>query len=75
MSSQSLSDRFAVVVVVLLLVLTAFGNALATFLVALVLLVAVFILFRERGLARGGVLAATVGCAVAIAIALIMLLR
>ena len=42
MSSQSLSDRFAVVVVVVLLMLTALGNALAMFVVAIVLLVRTF---------------------------------
>lgn len=59
---------------VLLLILTALGNAWATFLISLVLLIGVFFLFRQ-GIGRGGMLAATVGSAVAIIIALIMLLR
>jgi len=46
MSNQPLSDRFAVVVVVLLLILVAFGNHMATFEVALVLLAAIVFLFR-----------------------------
>ena len=75
MSSQSLSDRFAVVVVVVLLMLTALGNALAMFVVAIVLLVAGFFLFRKQSIARGGILAATVGCVVAIVLVLIWLFR
>jgi len=70
-----MSDKFAVIVVVLLLILTALGNALAMFLVALVLLVGGFFIFRKQSIARGGILAATVGCVVAIVVALIWLFR
>jgi hypothetical protein len=70
-----MSDKFAVIVVVLLLILTALGNALAMFLVALVLLVSGFFIFRKQSIARGGILAATVGCVVAIVVALIWLFR
>jgi hypothetical protein len=74
MSNQPLSDRFAVVVVVLLLILVAFGNHMATFEVALVLLAAIVFLFRQQGMVRGGIFAATAGCVVTIVIELIRLL-
>jgi len=74
MSNQPLSDRFAVVVVVLLLIVMAFGNHMATFVVALVLLAAIVFLFRQQGMVRGGIFAATAGCVVAIVIELVRLL-
>lgn len=75
MGSRSFSDKFAAFVVVVLIILTALGNALVTFLVALVLLVAGLLLFCKQGVTQGGILAATVGSILAILIALILLLR
>lgn len=74
MNNQSLSDRFAALAVAVLLILTAWGNAVAMLVVAVLGLVVGLLLFR-KGITRGGVLAATVGCALAIVIAPVMLLR
>lgn len=74
MNNQSLSDRFAALAVAVLLILTAWGNAEAMLAVAVLGLVVGLLLFR-KSITRGAVLAATVGCAVAIVIALVMLLR
>jgi len=52
----------------------AFGNHMATFIVALVLLAAIVFLFRTQGMVRGGIFAATAGCVVTIVIELIRLL-
>jgi hypothetical protein len=52
----------------------AFGNHMATFIVALVLLAAIVFLFRQQGMVRGGIFAATAGCVVTIVIELIRLL-
>ena len=74
MDSKSLSDKLAAVAVALLLILTAWGNAAIMLIVAAIGLVVSVILFRIQ-LTRGGALSATLGCVVAIAIALVMLLR
>ena len=74
MDSESLSDRLAAVAVALLLILTAWGNAAIMLVAAAIGLVVSAILFRIQ-LTRGGALSATLGCVVAIAIALVMLLR
>ena len=74
MDSKSLSDRLAAVAVALLLILTAWGNAAIMLIAAAIGLVVSAILFRIQ-LTRGGALSATLGCVVAIAIALVMLLR
>ncbi|MGB5932787.1 MAG: hypothetical protein WBH57_06960 [Anaerolineae bacterium] len=74
MDNQSLSDKLATVAVAVLLILTAWGNALAMLVVAVLGLV-VGLLFFRKSMGRGGALAATVGFVLAILIALVMLLR
>ena len=74
MESKSLSDKLAAIAVALLLILTAWGNAAIMLIAAAIGLVVSAILFRIQ-LTRGGALSATLGCVVAIAIALVMLLR
>lgn len=74
MNNQSLSDKLAALAVAVLLILTAWGNAVAMLVVAVLGLAAGVLLFR-KSIARGGALAATVGFMLAIVIATIMLLR
>jgi hypothetical protein len=74
MDNQSLSDRLAAVAVALLLILTAWGNAVVMLAVAVLGVAASVIFFRIR-ITRGGALSATLGFVLAFAIALIMLLR
>jgi len=74
MNDQSLSDKFAALAVAVLLILTAWGNAVAMLVVAVLGLVVGLLLFR-KSITRGGALAATVGFVLAIVIALVMLLR
>ena len=74
MNNQSLSDKLAALAVAVLLILTAWGNAFAMLVVALLGLV-IGLLFFRRSIGRGGVLAATVGFILAIVIALIWLLK
>jgi hypothetical protein len=74
MDNQSLSEKLAAVAVALLLILTAWGNAVVMLVVAAIGLVVSVILFRKR-IARGGALSAALGFVLAIAIALIMLPR
>ena len=74
MDTQSLSDRLAVVAVALLLILTAWGNAEIMLIVAVLGLVVSAILLRKR-ITQGGAISAALGCVVAVAVALIMLLR
>ena len=73
MDSQSQSDKIAAVAVAMLLILTAWGNAVIMLIVAVLGLVASVIYFRRR-ITRGGALSAILGFVVAVAIALIMLL-
>ena len=74
MNNQSLSDKLSALAVAVLLILTAWGNAVAMLVVAVLGLILISLFFR-KSVARGGALAATVGFASAVAIALIMLLR
>ena len=74
MDTQSLSDRLAAVAVALLLILTAWGNAEIMLIVAVLGLVVSAILLRKR-ITQGGAISAALGCVVAVAVALIMLLR
>lgn len=69
MQDQSVYDMFAGVAVALLLILTAWGNA-AVMLIVSVLGLAFVLLVMRKNFTRGGVLAATVGFLVAIAISL-----
>jgi len=69
---RSLSDEFAAVIVAVLLILTAWGNAIVLLVVSLVGLVAWLIVFPKDFL-RKGALPVTVGAAVAAVIALAML--
>jgi hypothetical protein len=71
MKNPALADWFAAVTVALLLVLTAWGNAVAMFVVSTLALVVSLLVFG-RTFARGGALAAAVGCVVAMVIALVM---
>jgi hypothetical protein len=74
MNNQSLSDKLAALAVAVLLILTAWGNAVVMLAVG-ALGLAVSALFFRKSIARGGALAASVGFVLAIVIALIMLLR
>ncbi|MEW6183645.1 MAG: hypothetical protein AB1500_10825 [Bacillota bacterium] len=74
MSSQSSNDRLAALAVAVMLLLTAWGNALAMFVFGAVGL-AVGLLFFRKSITRGGALAAAVGFVLAIIISLAMLLR
>ena len=66
-------DVFGTVSVAVLLILTAWGNAWALFVVSALGLVAGLLMFRRNSL-RGAVLAATVACVLAAAMAAVMLL-
>jgi hypothetical protein len=72
--SQTRSDILAAVAVALLLILTAWGNAVIMLIVAALGLAVSLMLFRKQ-ITRGGALSATLGCVLAIAIGLVMLLR
>lgn len=74
MDTQSLSDRLAAIAVAVLLILTAWGNAAIMLIVAVLGLVVSTILFRKRN-TQGSALAAALGCVVAVAVAVVMLLR
>jgi hypothetical protein len=74
MNNQEPSDRLAALVVAVLLILAAWGNALVMLVVA-ALGLAGCVLFYRKSISRGGVLAATVGLVLAIVIALTMLLQ
>jgi hypothetical protein len=74
MNDQSLSDRLAALAVVILLILTAWGNALAMLVVSLLGLLVGF-LFFGKSIAKGGALVATVGFAMGVAMAVAKLLR
>ena len=71
---RSLSGKPGAVAVALLLVLTAWGNAEIMIVVAVLGLVVSGIVFRQR-IAPDSVLSAAVGCVLAIAVGLIMLLQ
>ena len=73
MNDESLSDKMAAVAVALLLILTAWGNATIMLIVSVLGLVLSAILLRKR-ITQGGALPAALGCVVAIAVALVMLL-
>jgi D-alanyl-lipoteichoic acid acyltransferase DltB (MBOAT superfamily) len=74
MNNQKPSDSLAAVVVAVLLILAAWGNAVVMLVVA-GLGLGVWVLFYRKSIFRRGVLAATAGLVVAIAIALILLLQ
>jgi len=69
MSDQTLSDRIAAVAIAVMLILTAWGNAVAMLVVSGLGLIAGLLFFR-KSLTRGAALAAAVGFGVAIIIAL-----
>lgn len=70
----TLTDKMAATGVALLLILTAWGNATIMLIVSALGLVVSAILCRKR-ITQGGALSAALGCVVAIAVALVMLLR
>lgn len=74
MNNQSLSDTLSALAVVTLLLLTAWGNAEAMFVVAALGLAALVFLTRRR-VSRGRLLTAAVGSVIAIGISLILLLQ
>jgi hypothetical protein len=74
MNDQSLNDKLAALAVAVLLLLTAWGNAVAMLVVAVLGLV-VGLLFFRKSITQGGALAATVGLVLAIVVALMILLR
>lgn len=73
MDTRSLSDRLAALAVALLLILTAWGNAAIMLIVAVLGIVVSAILFRTR-ITQGASLSAALGCTVAVAVAVVMLL-
>jgi hypothetical protein len=70
-TNQSLSEKFTLLVVIVLLLLTAWGNALVLFAFSVLALIAGLLIFRKN-LTRGATLTATVGSIIAIVIALII---
>ncbi len=74
MNYQSQIDKRAALVVGVMLILAAWGNA-AVMLAVAVLGLAVSVLFFRKSMVQGGALAANVGFVFAIVIALITLLR
>jgi len=75
MNKQSTSDKLSAVIVAVLIILTAWGNATVMLIVAILgLLVGLLFIFRESK-TRGGALAATVELAIAIGISQMKLLR
>lgn len=71
MKTPELADWSSALTVAVLLLLTAWGNAVAMFVVSALALVVGLLAFG-RNLGRGGTLAATVGSGVAILIALVI---
>jgi hypothetical protein len=71
MNSTTLSDAYAAITIALLLNLTAWGNALAMFIVAAIGIALGLVIFGRR-FARRGAAAAVVACGVAVVIALII---
>ena len=74
MDHQSISDKISAIVVAVLLILAAWGNATVMLIVSILGLVAMLLFFRKN-ITRGGALAAAVGLALAIGIALVILFR
>ena len=74
LDDRSLSGKTAAVAVALLLILTAWGNAEVMLVVAVLGLVVSGVFFRKQT-TQGSALSAALGCVLAIAVALIMLLR
>jgi len=72
MNDQSLSDKITALAVAGFLILTAWGNAIAMFVFAMLGLILGLLFFR-RSIGRGGVLAAIVGFTLAIVIVLVRL--
>ena len=73
MKYQSLSDEYEAVVVAILLILTAWGNAMAMLIVGAIGLV-VFVLISRKNMPRGGAMAAIAGFILSMVIALAMML-
>ncbi len=71
MKTSTLADLYTATAVTALLILTAWGNALAMFAVAALAVVAGLLIFG-KSFARRGVWAAAVACIVAAVIAVIM---
>ena len=74
MDRQSQSDKIAAAAVALLLILTAWGNAVPMLVVASLGLAVTTVLMR-RSVARDGALAVTVGLGLAVGLASVLLLR
>jgi hypothetical protein len=72
MDNQSISDKLSAIVVAVLLILAAWGNATVMLIVSILGLVAMLLFFRKN-ITRGGALTAAVGLALAIGIALVIL--
>jgi hypothetical protein len=73
MDNRKLSDNATAVIVAVLMLLTAYGNAWVMLAVAGLLLVGLFVLFRGKAV-REGALTAVAAALVALAIALGMIL-
>ena len=69
MSDQSLSDKFAAIIVALLLLLMAWGNATVMLIVS-ILGLGLFMLIFRHNILRGSALAAAMGFVLSIGIAL-----
>jgi hypothetical protein len=73
MTYQAGRESFGVIVVAVLLILTAWGNAFALLTASLIGLAIGLIVFRGE-LFRESLLAATVGCAIAVVVAFMTLM-
>jgi hypothetical protein len=74
MNQRTAVDKMAALIPAVLLILTALGNATVMLVVSTLALVVLAVFFRREFL-WGGILAGAVGCVVALAISLMMMLR
>jgi hypothetical protein len=72
MNDQSIFDKAAVIAVSVLLILTAWNNAIVMFIVAAIGLAAMLIIFRKK-IFQKGALGASVGFVLAIGISLLLM--
>ena len=73
MNDQAIFDKASVIAVSVLLILTAWNNAIAMFFVGAVGLAAMLIIFRKK-ISQKGALGASVGFVLAIGISLLLML-
>lgn len=71
MNAKTWADSYAALAVAMLLILTAWGNALAMFVFSAVALVIGVVIFGKK-LVPEGIVAAVLACAIAVIVALIL---